>query len=154
MIELVELQRIKRAAEALLTTIVGGPPEELVRNLRPRDEDYARVFTPEAAETARAGYLSLWNSPPRGLSKAGQTQVIAFACDAESLRSDNEFSRNFPGGYQKIAGFLKPELVWVAFKTVIPGQTTGMAYDGLVYLDDHWAWFPKPWRILSSGDAN
>jgi hypothetical protein len=154
MIELVELQRIKRAAEAMLTAIVTGAPEDLVRNLRPRDDDYARVFTPDAAETARTGYLSLWNAPPKALHKAGQTQVIAFACDAESLRTDNEFSRSFPGGYQRIAGFLEPKMVWLAFKTVVPGQSTGMAYDGLVYLDDHWAWFPKPWRILSSGEAN
>ena len=24
----------------------------------------------------------------------------------------------------------------------------GMAYDGLVWIDDHWAWFPKPFRVL------
>jgi hypothetical protein len=22
-----------------------------------------------------------------------------------------------------------------------------MAYDGLIYVNGHWAWFPKPWRI-------
>ena len=37
---------------------------------------------------------------------------------------------------------------------VQPGEAHGMAHDGLVYLDDHWAWFPKPWRVLSSGDEN
>ena len=154
MIELVELHRIQRAAEALLATIVAGPAEDILRALRPRDEDYDRVFVPEAADKARAGYLSLWNSPPKSLGKGGQTEVHAYACDAESLRSDNEFSRNFPGGYKQVAGFLKPECVWLAFKVVVPGQSTGMAYDGLVFLDDHWAWFPKPWRFLSSGESN
>lgn len=154
MIELVELHRIQRAAEAMLTTIVLGTPEDIVRNLRPHDEDYARVFLPEAAERAQLGYTSLWNAPPKSLGKAGQTQVRAFACDAESLRTENDFSRNFPGGYRHIAGYLKPELVWVAFKVLVPGQSQGMAHDGLVFMGDHWAWFPKPWRILSTGAEN
>jgi hypothetical protein len=25
-----------------------------------------------------------------------------------------------------------------------------MAYDGLVWLDDRFAWFPKPWRLQRS----
>ncbi len=154
MIELTELYRIKRAAEAMLTTVVTGLPEDIVLNLRPRDDDYARVFTPDAAERAQAGYLQLWNAPPRSLGKPGQTLITAFACDAESLRTENDFSRNFPGGYSRIAGFLKPELVWVAFKVLAPGESSGMAHDGLVFLDDHWAWFPKPWRILSTGAEN
>jgi hypothetical protein len=154
MIELVELLRIKREAEQMLSALAVGPGEDILRTLRPRDEDYARVFTPEAAERARVGYTAMWNAPPRSLGKPGQTEVRAVACDAESLRTDNELSRGFPGGYQRIAGYLNPELVWVAFKVVVPGQSLGMAHDGLVYLGDHWAWFPKPWRVLSSGEEN
>ena len=26
----------------------------------------------------------------------------------------------------------------------------GMAYDGLVYLDARWLWFPKPWRAIDA----
>lgn len=154
MIDLVELHRIKRAAEAMLTPLAVGTPEDLVRTLRPRDEDYARVFIPEVVERAQLGYTALWNAPPKTLGKPGQTQVVAFACDAESLRSENDFSAQFPGGYKRIAGFLQPQLVWLTFKLVVPGESSGMANDGLVFLDDHWAWFPKPWRILSSGDGN
>lgn len=155
MIELVELFKIQRAAEAMLAPLAtGNVAADILRLLRPRDEDYARVFMPEAVDRARAGYTAMWNAPPKSLGKAGQTAVKAFACDAESLRSENEFSQNFPGGYRHIAGYLKPELVWVAFKFVQPGETTGMAHDGLVFLGDHWAWFPKPWRILISGAEN
>ena len=46
-----------------------------------------------------------------------------------------------------IAHLLQPQRVWVAWKLIAPGQDAGMAYDGLVWLDDHWAWFPKPFRF-------
>jgi hypothetical protein len=28
--------------------------------------------------------------------------------------------------------------------------TVIQAYDGLVWCDDHWAFFPKPYRVLTS----
>ena len=31
---------------------------------------------------------------------------------------------------------------------VLPGESLGMAFDGLVHVNGHWAWFPKPWRAL------
>lgn len=148
MIELTELKRIERAAVALLTPLADGSPEAIVAALRPRADDYAAVFIGDAAEKARDGYVSLWSSPPRALGKPGQTEVHVFATQAESFLSENEHSREFPGGYRQVAAKLKPEVVWVSFKVVAPGASTGMAYDGLVFLGDHWAWFPKPWRVL------
>jgi hypothetical protein len=65
------------------------------------------------------------------------------------LASDNELSRPFPGGYRAIAAKLNPNRIWVRWKFCRPGETAGMAYDGLVWVDDHWAWFPKPYRALA-----
>jgi hypothetical protein len=36
----------------------------------------------------------------------------------------------------------------VRWKFVKPGETIGMAYDGLVFVNGHWAWFPKAWHAL------
>jgi hypothetical protein len=149
-IELTELKRIQRAAEALVAPLAKASPEQIVAALRPRDADYAAVFVGDAAARAQAGFAALWNNPPRGLGQPGQTEVHAFATQAESFASENEHSREFPGGYRKVAGQLKPDVVWLRFKLVAPGESTGMAYDGLVYLGDHWAWFPKPWHVLGS----
>ena len=38
--------------------------------------------------------------------------------------------------------------VWAAWKYVVPGATSGLAYDGLVWCEDHWSWFPRPYRVL------
>jgi hypothetical protein len=39
---------------------------------------------------------------------------------------------------------LDPQRVWVAWEVIPLGKSAGMAYDGLVWIEDHWAWFPKP----------
>jgi hypothetical protein len=145
-----ELVRIQRAAEELLGTLVRGSAESIVRALAPRPEDYAKVFEAGAADAAQKGFAQLWSSPPKSLGKPEQTQVHAFAADAASLAGDNEYSRSFPGGYRKIAQQLRSGVVWVAWTVVAPGERDGMSFDGLVFLGDHWAWFPKPWRILGS----
>jgi hypothetical protein len=58
--------------------------------------------------------------------------------------------RPFPEGYHAIVPLLDPHRVWVCWKYTRPGAASGLAYDGLVWCDDHWAWFPKPYRMLAA----
>lgn len=153
MIELSELFRIARNAETMLSPLANAPTEILVATLKPRDEDYDAVFVGEAAQRARTGYAAFWANPPKALGKRGQTQVRAFASEADALGVENEFSREFPGGYRRVAAQLQPFKVWLTFKLVEPGKPDGMSYDGLVWLGDRWAWFPKPWRILGGDET-
>ena len=69
------------------------------------------------------------------------------------LAQVHPLSRPFPGGYRGIAALLDPHRVWAAWTVRAPGQRQGMAYDGLVWLDDHWAWLPKPYRVLAGMPA-
>jgi len=153
MIEIAELYKVQRAAETVLKPLATGRPVEVMTLLKPQDGDFTRVFVGDAAAKARDGYMQMWTSPPGPLGKRGQTEVHAFATTADAFKTENEFSQQFPGGYRKIADHLDPNLIWVAFKFVEPGRTSGMAYDGLVWLDGRFAWFPKPWRILLAGDT-
>lgn len=152
--ELSELYRIARNAEGLLLPLVTAPAEILIEKLKPRDGDYAAVFVGDAARLAREGYAPLWKNPPKALGKASQTRVKAFAAQADAFATENEFSREFPGGYRKIATQLQLDKVWLGWKLLEPVGETGMTYDGLVWLRDHWAWFPKPWRVLSDPTTN
>lgn len=148
MIELSELYRIARNAEGLLLPLVTAPPELLIEKLCPRSEDYDAVFVGDAAPRAREGYAGLWKNPPKALGKPNQTRIKAVAAEADAFLTDNEFSREFPGGYRGVAPQLQPDKVWIAWKLYEPSGELGMSYDGLVWLRDHWAWFPKPWRVL------
>jgi len=149
MIDLAELALIRRAAEDFLRPLGQARMVHLVDKLKPQDGDYERVFVGSAASKARDGYADLWMNPPKSLARPDQTNLIVFVAAAEKFGTENEFSREFPGGYRKVANKLQPDLVWVRFKYTVPGSESGMAYDGLVFLQDHWAWFPKPWRVLA-----
>ena len=39
-------------------------------------------------------------------------------------------------------------MTWWRWKFTKPGEDLGMAYDGLVFVNGHWAWFPKPYRAI------
>ncbi|HWO61148.1 MAG TPA: hypothetical protein VNO31_14065 [Umezawaea sp.] len=49
-----------------------------------------------------------------------------------------------------MADLLVPTRVWAAWKYRSPNSSAGLSYDGLVWCDDHWAFFPKPYRVLTS----
>lgn len=139
---------IRRDAKAMLEQMLSAGPEEIAAKLKPKPEDYEAVFVPEVAERAYKGYDLMWLSLPKHFANPGQTEVLVWAAPAALLREENEYSHQFPGGYRRIADKLQPDKIWVRWKFVEPGSSTGMAYDGLVWLEDRWAWFPKPWRII------
>lgn len=126
-----------------------------LRALRPRDDDYARVFLGEAADRARFGYAPFWadGGPPIRLAPEN-TELDVFACAAMWFGSGHRASHAFPGGYERIAAQLAPELVWVAWRWHPPRARLGQLFDGLVRLDDRWALFPKPWRVLGGNPGN
>ena len=125
----------------------GGAAEKFLK-LKPRDEDYEAVFTGAALASARAGYARLWAAPPPWPVKPDQTTIRIGAAYAEDFAGDDPRTRPFPGGYKGISPHLVPGRVWLVWEHVAPGATDGILFDGLVDLSDHFAWFPKPWRVV------
>lgn len=120
----------------------------LVSELRPRPEDYARVFAPAYVELARRAYDALFLAA-RPLERSPQQTVLRLSmATAAELAEYGVETCEFPGGYREILSALLPESLWVHWKYVAPGSSSGMAYDGLTRLDDRWVWFPKPYRVL------
>lgn len=129
----------------------GFPQAEATAALKPRPEDYARVFRADLADAVRAAYEQAWAADPPVIDMApDQTMVQVFACPAGLLGEENELSRAFPGGYRAAAPYLVPERVWLAWRYAVPGTAKGMAYNGLVWVEDHWAFFPKPYRVIGT----
>jgi hypothetical protein len=121
---------------------------DLVVALRPRFEDYAQAFQPDSVEIARAGYTVLWKQPPIWPIALDQTALRLAVCLSEELGPYTGKAQAFPRGYQTIAHHLLPGRIWCAWEFLRPSAQDGLAFDGLVVFDDHFAWFPKPWRVL------
>jgi hypothetical protein len=140
---------VRAEAMPVLEAFARDADGEFVRRLHPRDEDYAKVFVGEAAARARNVYQALWEGGLRWPRPSpAQTEIRSVAAPAGMFTWRNELSERFPGGYQGIADALDPHRVWLAWEYVEPGKPSGVSFDGLVWVDDHWVWFPKPYRYL------
>ena len=132
----------------ILKAIATEPTGAALRELRPRAEDYATAFTPAAAPLARVRYEHLWDTGIGFRRPVGRTRIAIHLAPAGALADDNAMSRPFPGGYRSVAHLLAPARVWATWRYHSPGTTTGLSYNGLAWCDDHWAFFPKPYRTL------
>jgi hypothetical protein len=145
------LQILCEQAIPVLASLAGPGGATEVEALRPRAEDFPRIFRPEIAEAARAAYEDLWRSPPRVEPLASSSvELEVVACPAGMLGEENELSRRFPGGYRSLAPLLMTDRVWFVWRYLRPGAEAGMRYDGLVRIDDRWVWLPKPYRVVGA----
>jgi hypothetical protein len=144
------IELLRQHLAPLLHALAEDSDGSLAASLRPRPEDFDCAFEPTAAVEAREAYAGAWprDAPRVGSVRPGDELRIDLA-PAGMLADDNALSRHFPSGYRSIAHRLDPHRVWVRWKYVRPGESAGMSYDGLVWLDDRWVWFPKPYRMLA-----
>ncbi|NJN81174.1 MAG: immunity 49 family protein [Caldilineaceae bacterium] len=145
---LLALETIKAQVRPLLAALPTMPADELAQAVQPRTADYNLVFQGIDATWLQAEYDRLWAGGIDLRVDADQTVLEIHAAPAGMLAYENELSFPFPGGYRACADLLNPRRIWVAWKYRRPDANAGMAFDGLVWVDDHWAWFPKPFRLL------
>lgn len=121
----------------------------LSKGLRPDPDDYAAVFSGDAAEKIKKVMDPAWDSGQLVLKgNPGQTELLMASASVDELKAGTGGAQSCPGGYKDAAAQMKSGLVVYCFKFVEPGKTLGMAFDGLIYVNGHWAIFPKPWRAL------
>lgn len=141
----------EEGAKQLLTDIrTSRDARAMTLALKPASADYRAVFVDDAAAKAEASYDKLWSDPKAVIAAdPANTELVLFKATTDELQKwAPSAEAEFPGGYKRIANRYKPGLTVYRWKYVKPGEKLGMAYDGLIYVHDHWAWFPKPWRAL------
>jgi hypothetical protein len=139
------------SARALLEKFLapGADAATLTKALRPTAADYAALFDAPTAAKLQPQYDKFWDKDPMVIRhKAEQTELKLWASTTEELQSGSGGAREFPGGWKKIAPHLAPHQTWYRFEFVKPGETLGMAYDGLAFVHGHWVITPKPYRGL------
>jgi hypothetical protein len=146
------LEQVGQAVRPLLEALVDPARREgALASIRPREGDAARVFQGSAADLAAldARYARLWEAdPPRVRAPAASVTLRIVVATAGMLLPDAPMAKAFPPSWARVAERLRPERTWVAWSYVPTGPGRANDYDGLVWIDDRWAWFPAPWRVL------
>ncbi|HST53609.1 MAG TPA: hypothetical protein VLJ61_16480 [Pyrinomonadaceae bacterium] len=138
-------------AKALLAEFAkpGADTATLSKSLRPTKADYDAVFAPELAAKADSVYGPAWDGGQLVIApKPGQTQVLVSHATTDELKSGAGGAADFANGWKDVSAQLKPGVTFYTFKFVEPGQSLGMAYDGLAYVNGNWRIFPKPWKVM------
>lgn len=138
-------------AKALLQAFLkpGADHAGMSKALRPTAADYKALYNDAFAAKLEAQYSPAWDANALVLKpKDGQTDLLLFSATTDDFKAGNEKAGKFPDGYKKVTGELKPGQTLYRFKFVKPGETAGMAFDGLAHVNGHWVIVPKPWRAM------
>jgi len=141
----------EKDAKALLEAFLKSDCDHRARTLelKPAPDDYKAIFIEEVAEKAKKSYEGLWSDPNAAIKpKPGQTDLLLWKATSEDLAAWTGGSSHFPGGWKDVGSMLRPGLTFYRWKFVEPGKTSGMAFDGLVHVNGHWVFVPKPYRAL------
>ncbi len=137
------------AAKGMLEPFLkpGADHAALTKSMQPTAEDYKAVFKDEVTGKLESHYQKMWGDPNAAIKpNEGQTQLLLYSATTEEIAAGQGDGPNFPGGYKKAVEVMKPGVRWYRFKFVKPGETLGMAFDGLTFVNGKWRFFPKPWR--------
>lgn len=135
----------KKLVTDLLTV---SDKEGLIKKLRPTKADLEALFDAGSVAALEGHVDKMYAGIGEVGPKEGQTEVIFHAATTEDFVGATDAAKKFPGGYGRVAAKLKPAVTWYAWKYVKPGETQGMAFDGLAHVNGHWVWVPKPFRAL------
>ncbi len=136
-------------AKEVLTAFVkpGADHAALTAALRPKPEDYEAVFVGDAAQKVKSALEPVWEGGKAVLKpQPDQTEVVVGGATPDQLAKGEGSADLCPKGYKDIADKLKTTVYCGRF--VKPGDKLGMAIDGLVNVNGHWAIFPKAFRVL------
>ncbi|MEJ2307778.1 MAG: Imm49 family immunity protein [Gammaproteobacteria bacterium] len=141
------IEALKPSLLPVLQAIAVDRTGEVVASLAPQADDYAKVFDGELVEIAKQHYAEWWKKQDLHIAIDENTRIDAHMAPAGMLGDENALSYYFPKGYRTIAPYLNPHRVWVCWKYHPEGESAGYSLNGLVWVEDHWAWFPKPYKL-------
>ena len=136
-------------ARELLTAFLQpeADTKALTAALRGTKADYEAVFSTDFATKLAALHEPMWQSGAAIGPKESQTAMLLHGITSAEIKAwSANAALHLPGGYEKIKDQFKDGLTVYAFKFVKPGETSGMAFDGLVHVNGAWRFFPKPFR--------
>lgn len=127
----------------------GADDLALTLKLRPQPADYDAVFVGDAAAKVKALLEPVWDGTKAGLKPtAEQTQIEVYTATGDELKKGEGEAARCPPAYKDIAENINPKMVMYCFRFVKPGEKAGLHGDGLFFVNDHWAMFPKAFKAF------
>ncbi len=120
----------------------------LSQALFPTEADVRALYRDPLASTIVRDLLPRFKPGVRFSPKPGQDSLIVVHATTDQLIDGDAVLRDFPGGYKEVLSYMNRGIPIVRFKFVENGKTTGLAFDGLVFVNGRWVLIPKPWRYL------
>ena len=120
----------------------------LTAQLRPSEAEIRAVYAPPLADKLVSMYSEMFQPGVQIGPNEGQTQILVWIGTTGSMREGDPVLEDFPGGYGDVRQYMQGNYPIARFKFVKPGESLGMAFDGLIYINDHWVLMPKPWHAL------
>lgn len=121
---------------------------ELTAALRPSEADIRAVYGEPLASILVAAYGRLFKPGTKFGPKPAHDDLIVVRATTAGLKGGDAVLSDFPGGYKDILPYMIGDHPIVRFKFITSGETLGLAFDGLIFVNDHWVLMPKPWRYL------
>lgn len=116
--------------------------------LKPTPQEIAQVYREPLASALVAQYDALFTPGAAIGPKPEQDSVLVIRTLTDELIAGAPVLSDFPGGYGDVTGLMQPGVPIVRFKFTRTGESLGMAFDGLVFVNGAWKLMPKPWRAL------
>ena len=140
---LVNLQILIQAAPELIKRL---DDSNFVATLKPSRADCEKLFDKHLADIVCKTVDDYYSDNIKLNTIAADAEIKVNASPAGLFRWANELSNKFPGAYRDIAGWMNPSQIWLTW-TITSGTT--VRYDGLTWVDSHWVWLPKIYRVLA-----
>jgi hypothetical protein len=139
-------EEARQLVEAFLKP--GADLRALTQALIPTETDVRAVFADPLATGLWASYQEQMGPGLAFGPKQGQTSSLLVYTTTRALFEQQPVLDEFPGGYKEVLQYFKIDVPIARFKFVEPGETLGLAFAGLTYVNGRWVIMPKPWRSL------
>ena len=126
----------------------GADHRALTQALLPTEADIRTVYSDPLATALVNTYRAALTPDVAFAPKPDHNDVLLVHTTTRSLAEGQAVLREFPGGYKDVVQYFRADVPIVRFKFVTKGETLGLAFDGLMYVNDRWVIMPKPWRSL------
>ena len=137
-------------AHALLSAFLepGADLRALTQAVLPTEAEVRAVYADPLATALWASYQEQMGPGTAFGPKPDQDDIIVVHTTTRALFEQKPVLDKFPGGYKDVLQYFKIDVPIVRFKFVKQGETLGLAFDGLIYVNGRWVIMPKPWHSL------